>query len=134
MGRRFQPPRQSDLIVALDFRFAPYLLACLTKSPIIMAQVIPFVHSHLSAGDCVKLYRAAKVGKVAAQKFCGGEKRMRWLAIGSVALLLAAWGALAQQEQKDQPPDTGLKVGDIVPAYNPIHVAGPDKGTNTCPV
>jgi hypothetical protein len=99
-----------------------------------MAQVIPFVHSHLSAGDCVKLYRAAKVGKVAAQKFCGGEKRMRWLAIGSVALLLAAWGALAQQEQKDQPPDTGLKVGDIVPAYNPIHVAGPDKGTNTCPV
>ena len=100
-----------------------------------MTQFIPFVHSHLSAGGCVKLYRVAKVGKVAALKnLCGGDKRMRWLAVGSVALLLAAWGAWAQQEQKDQPPDTGLKVGDIVPAYNPIHVAGPDKGTNTCPV
>ncbi|WP_456337277.1 hypothetical protein [Fervidibacter sacchari] len=31
MGRRFQPPRQSDLIVVLDFRFAPYLLACLIE-------------------------------------------------------------------------------------------------------
>jgi hypothetical protein len=79
--------------------------------------------------------RAAKKSvRSLPKKFCGGEKRMRWLAVGSVALLLAAWGALAQQEQKDQPPDTGLKVGDIVPAYNPIHVAGPDKGTNTCPV
>lgn len=59
---------------------------------------------------------------------------MRWLVIGSVALMLTAWVVWAQQEQKEQPPDTGLKVGDAVPSYNPIHVAGPNKGTNTCPV
>lgn len=59
---------------------------------------------------------------------------MRWL-ISSAVLLLGIWGIWAQQEEKkEQPPDTGLKVGDAVPAYNPIHVAGPDKGTNTCPV
>jgi len=56
---------------------------------------------------------------------------MRWLAVSSAMLLLVALGVWAQQEQT---PDTGLKVGDGVPAYNPIHVAGPDKGTNTCPV
>ncbi len=54
---------------------------------------------------------------------------MRWLAISGAVMLLVAWGVWAQQA-----PDTGLKVGDAVPAYNPIHVAGPDKGTNTCPV
>ncbi len=59
---------------------------------------------------------------------------MRWLAVSSAALLMIAWVVLAQEEKKEQPPDTGLKVGDSVPAYNPIHVAGPDKGTNTCPV
>ncbi|MCS7185705.1 MAG: hypothetical protein RMK89_01990 [Armatimonadota bacterium] len=56
---------------------------------------------------------------------------MRWLAGVSVALMLAAWSVWALQEQT---PDTGLKVGDGVPAYNPIHVGGPDKGTATCPV
>ncbi len=59
---------------------------------------------------------------------------MRWLVVGSIALLVAAWVVWAQQEQKEAVPDTGLKVGDEVPAYNPIHVAGPDKGTDTCPV
>ncbi|MCS7264915.1 MAG: hypothetical protein NZ805_08800 [Armatimonadetes bacterium] len=59
---------------------------------------------------------------------------MRWLAVSGAVLMLVAWSVWAQQEQKEQPPDTGLKVGDIVPAYNPIHVAGPDKGTDTCPV
>ncbi len=29
---------------------------------------------------------------------------------------------------------SGLQVGEQVPAYNPKHVAGPDAGTNTCPV
>jgi hypothetical protein len=29
---------------------------------------------------------------------------------------------------------SGLPVGEFVPAWNPIHVAGPDKGTNTCPI
>lgn len=56
---------------------------------------------------------------------------MRWLAISGAVMLLVALSVWAQQEQA---PDTGLKVGDAVPAYNPIHVAGPDKGTNTCPV
>ncbi len=30
--------------------------------------------------------------------------------------------------------DSGLKVGDRVPAYEPHHVLGPDKDTDTCPV
>lgn len=30
-------------------------------------------------------------------------------------------------------PDSGLGVGDTVPAFNPIHVTGPDKGTTKCP-
>jgi protocatechuate 3,4-dioxygenase beta subunit len=29
---------------------------------------------------------------------------------------------------------SGLPVGEYVLAWNPIHVAGPDKGTNTCPI
>lgn len=56
---------------------------------------------------------------------------MRWVVASGAVLLLVAWGVWAQQAQA---PNTGLKVGDGVPAYNPIHVAGPDKGTNTCPV
>ena len=54
----------------------------------------------------------------------------RWLWSG---VALAAFG-LALFAQQGQAPDTGLKVGDPVPAYNPMHGAGPDKGTNTCPV
>lgn len=30
--------------------------------------------------------------------------------------------------------DSGKKVGDNLPAYHPRHVAGPDRGTDTCPV
>lgn len=30
-------------------------------------------------------------------------------------------------------PDSGLDVGAIVPAFNPVHVTGPDKGTTKCP-
>lgn len=29
---------------------------------------------------------------------------------------------------------SGLQPGEIVPAYNPDYVAGPDKGTAACPV
>jgi len=32
------------------------------------------------------------------------------------------------------PVDSGLKLGEFMPAYEPAHVSGPDKGTNTCPV
>ncbi|MFA0730777.1 MAG: hypothetical protein LKKZDAJK_001731 [Candidatus Fervidibacter sp.] len=56
---------------------------------------------------------------------------MRWLGPSGALLLLTGLMLWAQQPQA---PDTGLKVGDSVPAYNPVHVAGPDKGTNTCPV
>ena len=30
--------------------------------------------------------------------------------------------------------DSGLDVGSGMPAYHPQHVAGPDRGTTTCPV
>jgi len=33
-----------------------------------------------------------------------------------------------------QPIKSGLAVGDMPPAYDPTHLWGPDKGTNTCPV
>ncbi len=29
--------------------------------------------------------------------------------------------------------DSGISVGDFVPSFEPMHVAGPDKGTETCP-
>lgn len=56
----------------------------------------------------------------------------RWLWSGVTLLALSL--AVVAQSQEQAAPDTGLKVGDAVPAYNPVHVAGPDKGTNTCPV
>lgn len=57
---------------------------------------------------------------------------MRWFVASGLALMVSALVVWAQQQE--QPPETGLKVGDPVPAYNPVHVAGPDKGTDTCPV
>lgn len=30
-------------------------------------------------------------------------------------------------------PESGLKVGEMVSAFHPTHIAGPDKGTDTCP-
>ncbi|MDI9639989.1 hypothetical protein QPK87_20070 [Kamptonema cortianum] len=30
-------------------------------------------------------------------------------------------------------PESGLNVGQNVIAFHPYHVAGPDKGTDTCP-
>lgn len=30
-------------------------------------------------------------------------------------------------------PESGLGIGDTVPAFNPVHVTGPDKGTTKCP-
>ncbi|MCL6624749.1 MAG: hypothetical protein K6T17_09070 [Fimbriimonadales bacterium] len=32
-----------------------------------------------------------------------------------------------------QGPESGLNVGATVPAFNPVHVTGPDKGTTKCP-
>lgn len=45
--------------------------------------------------------------------------------------LLAGEGSVSKSEEKLQ---SGLELGKILPAFNPIHVTGPDKGTNTCPV
>jgi hypothetical protein len=30
-------------------------------------------------------------------------------------------------------PESGLGIGATVPAFNPVHVTGPDKGTTKCP-
>jgi hypothetical protein len=30
-------------------------------------------------------------------------------------------------------PESGLNIGATVPAFNPVHVTGPDKGTTKCP-
>ena len=52
---------------------------------------------------------------------------------GSVALACAAaavWAGVAAA----QPPASGLRRGEAVEPWNPLHVAGPDRGTNACPV
>ena len=33
-----------------------------------------------------------------------------------------------------RPLESGLKLGEFIPAYEPTHVAGPDSGTKTCPI
>ena len=50
----------------------------------------------------------------------------RLLAVALVAVL----GGIAWAEDVD----SGKAVGENLPAYNPQHLAGPDRGTNTCPV
>lgn len=47
--------------------------------------------------------------------------------LGTVAVLALALPAFASA------PDSGLKVGEMVSAFHPTHVGGPDKGTDTCP-
>jgi protocatechuate 3,4-dioxygenase, beta subunit len=49
--------------------------------------------------------------------------RLAWL-----VLLLAGSAGWAGEVQ------SGLPIGAFVPAWNPLHVAGPDKGTNACPI
>jgi hypothetical protein len=47
-----------------------------------------------------------------------------------------AFTALAFRPAAPEPvsgPESGLKVGDMVSAYDPNHVTGPLKGTTTCP-
>jgi protocatechuate 3,4-dioxygenase beta subunit len=36
--------------------------------------------------------------------------------------------------QLSGPPASGLQVGEPVPSWEPIHVAGPDRGTRACPI
>lgn len=53
---------------------------------------------------------------------------MKRTAFGFAAALALALPVLAFS------PTSGLKPGDMTSAFEPIHVAGPDKGTETCPV
>jgi hypothetical protein len=52
--------------------------------------------------------------------------------MNKVLYTLSAVGVLALPALA-QNPESGLNVGDTTPAFNPIHVSGPKKGTNTCP-
>ncbi len=48
------------------------------------------------------------------------------------ALLLVVWGF--ERPAAAAPPVSGLRPGDQVEPWNPVHVSGPDRGTNVCPV
>lgn len=52
---------------------------------------------------------------------------MRNALLGSIAVMALALPAFASA------PDSGLNVGEMVSAFHPTHVGGPDKGTDTCP-
>ena len=52
------------------------------------------------------------------------------LAIGVALTLAVALAAVAWAEDVQ----SGKNVGENLPAYDPTHIAGSDKGTNKCPV
>ena len=58
-----------------------------------------------------------------------GITMKRNLTLGLMALVALAVPALAMNGV-----DSGLGVGEMVPAFQPHHLSGPDKDTNTCPV
>jgi protocatechuate 3,4-dioxygenase beta subunit len=51
----------------------------------------------------------------------------KWCVVAACAV---GWAGLAVA----QPPASGLRPGETVEPWNPLHVAGPERGTNTCPV
>ena len=56
---------------------------------------------------------------------------------GALALALvagAALGCFGMRATFDPPAKTGLEKGQHLPAFNPMHVTGADRGTTTCPV
>ena len=55
----------------------------------------------------------------------------RYLAV--LTPLFLAIGAFERSDAAD-PPASGLRPGEQVEPWNPIHVTGPDRGTNLCPV
>lgn len=64
------------------------------------------------------------------------QKGTRNVGMVFAALLLGS-SLLAGEEVASKPEEelqSGLELGKTLPAFNPIHVTGPDKGTNTCPV
>lgn len=57
-----------------------------------------------------------------------GRKQMKKAFFGSFALVALAVPVLALA-----PVKSGLEVGEMVSAFHPTHVSGPDAGTDTCP-
>ena len=53
----------------------------------------------------------------------------RFIVTVSICCLSIALTALAAEKL-----DSGLKVGDNAPAFDPTHVSGPDRGTTACPM
>jgi len=53
----------------------------------------------------------------------------RFIVTVSICCLSIALTALAAEAL-----DSGLKVGENAPAFDPTHVSGPDRGTSTCPM
>ncbi len=60
-------------------------------------------------------------------------KAILYLAIAAAAAAVTA-SAVNHGTPKVGGPESGLNKGDMLPAYEPSHVSGADKGTNTCPV
>jgi hypothetical protein len=55
--------------------------------------------------------------------------------LACVVLLLFVAGCAGSNELPPAPPlKSGLQIGDDIIPWNPIHVAGPNAGTNACPV
>jgi hypothetical protein len=53
--------------------------------------------------------------------------------VAALTPLFLAIGAFEPSAAAD-PPASGLRPGEQVEPWNPIHVTGPDRGTNQCPV
>ena len=61
--------------------------------------------------------------------------KLPWLRLSFIALLVASAGCAENSSTMLQPAlKSGLQKGDDIVPWNPIHVAGPNKGTNACPV
>ncbi len=59
---------------------------------------------------------------------------MQSLRMVLAGLLLAALTLPALTQEQKTKLTSGLEVGTTLPAYNPQHVVGPDRGTRTCPI
>src|SRR5579863_9808635 len=57
---------------------------------------------------------------------------MFWIVAALTSMVIAV--IEGDQSIAANQPASGLRPGEQVEPWNPIHVAGPDQGTNTCPV
>lgn len=55
-------------------------------------------------------------------------------ALVALALGAATWHLNARADEREGELKSGVAKGTVLAAYNPIHFAGPDRGTNVCPV